>query len=603
MALLPVLKMQGFFNVDNQNDYHNIDTIMNRLFKFLTIIALLLHNFSCQRNQSISMYQIDPLYKVLKERTYFVDELDTILAARGEVASLQIVVKANEEIIEINAVVKEIKTGEGTTLHAVAEVGWVGYVRVGRSYNPPSRDIIRSASDYFPDPILTDSVFSVEKGEVQPLWISIPIDPSAEPGLYKGTVMITGKTGSGKKEWAKDFYIRIYPVNLGKSPLLVTNWSAHFNTTALSYLNNNEPLELYSDLYWELVEMHAGMMASHRQNVHRIFPVWHTQYSLDEGKYTFDFSRFDKEAELFDRYGVLERIEGGHLAWRSGNWDSPFYVEVPLPDSEESRALQVGINPLKVENGMRFVKLSIEDPRTQNFLDQFLPALREHLAEKGWLNRYMQHIADEPTSKNSESYRKISDYVKKHLPDVKILDAVLTSKELAGTIDIWVPVLDVLHRDHQFYLDLKKEGKELWYYTCVAPRGNYANRFIELPLIQTRLLHWINFKYNAIGYLHWGLNYWEKDQLNTDASRDRGKLPAGDNCIIYPGYKKLYTSIRFEAMRDGIDDYQLLKMVEEKDSTKAREFANNLVLDFDQYDNSVTHFRKIRKQILEFLSK
>ncbi len=576
---------------------------MNRLFKFLTIIALFPHAFSCQRNQSLSMYQIDPLYKVLKERAYFVDEVDTILAVRGEVASLQIVVKANESISEMNAVVKEIKTEEGATLQTEAKTGWVGYVRVGRSYNPPSRDIIRSASDYFPDPILTDSVFSVETGEVQPLWISIPVDSSAEPGLYRGTVVVTGKTGFGKKEWTKDFYIRIYPVTLGKSPLLVTNWSAHFNTTALSYMNNNEPMELYSDLYWELVEMHAGMMASHRQNVHRIFPVWHTQYTFDQGKYTFDFSRFDKEAELFDRYGVLERIEGGHLAWRSGNWDSPFYVEVPLPDSEESRALQVGINPLKVENGMRFVKLSIEDPRTQNFLDQFLPALREHLAEKGWLNRYMQHIADEPTSKNSESYRKISDYVKKHLPDVKILDAVLTSKELAGTIDIWVPVLDVLHRDHQFYLDLKKEGKELWYYTCVAPRGNYANRFIELPLIQTRLLHWINFKYNAIGYLHWGLNYWEKDQLNTDASRDRGKLPAGDNCIIYPGYKKLYTSIRFEAMRDGIDDYQLLKMVEEKDSTKAREFANNLVLDFDQYDNSVTHFRKIRKQILEFLSK
>lgn len=107
-------------------------------------------------------------------------------------------------------------------------------------------------------------------------------------------------------------------------------------------------------------------------------------------------------------------------------------------------------------------------------------------------------------------------------------------------------------------------------------------------------LHLVLYKLKKIG---------EKDQLNIDASRDRGRLPAGDNCIIYPGYRKLYTSIRFEAMRDGIDDYQLLKMVEEKDSTKAREFANNLVIDFDQYDNSVTHFRKIRKQILEFLSK
>ena len=41
----------------------------------------------------------------------------------------------------------------------------------------------------------------------------------------------------------------------------------------------------------------------------------------------------------------------------------------------------------------------------------------------------MQHIADEPTAK-VESYRQISGYVKKHLPDEDI-DAVLTSKELA----------------------------------------------------------------------------------------------------------------------------------------------------------------------------
>lgn len=576
---------------------------MNKLFKYLTIIVLVSITFSCNKNQSISMYQIDPLYKVLKERSYFVDEVDTILAVKGEVASLQIVVKANEAIDDMIAKVQEIKTEDGTTLQTEAEAGWVGYVRVGRSYYPPSVDIIRSASDYFPDPILTDSAFSVEAGEVQPLWISIPIDESTEPGLYKGSVIISGKSGSQKSKWKKDFYIRVYPVTLEKSPLLVTNWSSHFSTTSLSYMNNNEPLELYSDLYWELVEMHAKIMASHRQNVHRIYPVWQTQYTFNEGNYTFNFTRFDKEAELFDSYGVLERIEGGHLAWRSGNWNSPFFVEVPLPDNEESQKLQTGINPMKVENGVRFVMLPIDDPRTKNFLDQFLPALKEHLSEKGWLDRYMQHIADEPTSKNSDSYRKISNYVKRHLPDVKILDAVLTSKELAGTIDVWVPVLDVLHRDHQFYLDLQKNGKELWFYTCVMPRGNYANRFIEQPLIQTRLLHWINFKYDAVGFLHWGLNYWEKDQLNTDASRDRGRLPAGDNCIIYPGYRKLYSSIRFEAMRDGIDDYQLLKLVEAKDSTKAREYTNNLILNFDQYDNSVTHFRKIRKSMLDFLSK
>lgn len=572
-------------------------------FNRIVLAALLGLFVSCNADKQVALYQVDPLNKVLKERTYFVDETDTILAVRGEVASLQIVAKAFATVEEMKVSVGEIRSLDGLSVLADAEAGFVGYVRVGRSYSPPSRDIIRTSSDYFPDPIIPDSVFSIDPGEIQPLWISIPVARTANPGLYRGSVILKGKTNRGSKTWTRDFYIRVYPVTLEKSPLYVTNWSSHFNPLSMSYMNNNEKVELYSEFYWELVEMNAEIMASHRQNVHRIYPVWNTRYTFEAGRYTFDFSRFDKEAELFDRYGVLERIEGGHLAWRSGNWDSPFYVEVPLPDDEESGKLLPGIHPLKVENGMRFVKLPIEDPRTQNFLDQFLPALKEHLLQKGWLGRYMQHIADEPTAKNSESYSKISGYVKKHLPEVKILDAVLTSKELAGTIDVWVPVLDVLHKDYSFYKELQQKNKEVWFYTCVVPRGNYANRFIELPLIQTRLLHWINFKYNITGYLHWGLNYWEKDQMHIDASRDRGKLPAGDHCIIYPGYRKLYTSIRFEAMRDGIDDYQLLRMVEAMDSAKAKGFANNLVLNFDSYDNSVTHFRKVRKEMLDFLAR
>lgn len=553
------------------------------------------------KNDKVYLYQVDPLKKVLKDQTYFRDEADTIRAARGEVASVQLVIKALADIRNMEAFVENISSE--TSGLTGASCGWVGYVWVGRSYDPPSRDIIRSNSGFFPDPILTDTTISVQTGEAQPLWISVPIDKNAPAGLYKGRVKISGEIGKKKQSWQKDFYIRVYPVTLGESPLLISNWSAHFSPVVLGYLNNNQDVPAYSDLYWELIGKHAEIMASHRQNVHRIYPVWHTQYTCKDGKYSFDFSRFDKEVEIFDKAGALRRIEGGHLAWRSGAWDEPFFVEVPLPDNEENKKLQPSPNPLNPENGIRFVKLPIEDERTQNFLNQFLPALKAHLEEKGWLDRYMQHIGDEPNAKNAPSYRAISDYVHKYLPGVKIMDAVLTSKELAGTIDVWIPVLDVLHRDHGFYQQLQKEGKEVWFYTCVVPRGNYANRFIELPLIQTRYLHWINYKYNVTGYLHWGLNFWVKDQLQADASRDRGKLPAGDNCIIYPGYHKLYSSIRFETMRDGIDDYQLLRMLEQKNPAKAREYVNGVIQNFDKYDNSFRYFREIRKGILELLSQ
>jgi hypothetical protein len=574
---------------------------MKKIQILLSGFILLLVLQTCNHPEGLKLYQVDPLKKVLKEQTYFRDEPDTIRVAKGEYATIQIVAKGLCDVKEMKASVKEIKSGDGSTLSG-ATAGWVGYVHVGRSYYPPSSVLLRSTSDFFPDPILTDSAFSIENGEVQPLWITVPIDLSAQAGSYKGTVEISGLINGKKQTWKKDFFLKVYPVTMGKSPLYITNWSAHFNPVSLSYLNDNETVEIYSPLYWELIEMHAEIMASHRQNVHRIYPVWHTQYTLENGKYTFDFSRFDKETDIFDKAGALELIEGGHLAWRSGAWNSPFYVEVPVTDNEESRKLIAGINPLKVENGIRFVKLPVGDPRTQNFLNQFLPALKEHLEKKGWLDRYTQHIADEPTPANAGSYGEISNYIRKYMPGVRLLDAVLTSKELAGTIDIWIPELDILHKDFAFYQQLQKDGKEVWFYTCVGPRGNYANRFIEQPLLQTRYLHWINYKYNVTGYLHWGLNYWIRDQLDADASRDGGKLPAGDNCIIYPGYKKLYSSIRFESMRDGIDDYRLLKMLEEKKPDKAKSLANSIIQNFDQYDGSIRHFRIVRKQLLEALS-
>ncbi|MDD7456101.1 MAG: DUF4091 domain-containing protein [Bacteroidales bacterium] len=550
----------------------------------------------------LKLYQVDPLQKVFKETVYLVDQVDTIRAACGEYATVQIVMKARQEIRDIGLKVVGIQSETGARLEG-ATVGWVGYVPIGRSYSDPAPDIIRTLSGYFPDPILTDSLFTAEAGEVQPLWITIPVNAIATPGLYAGKIEITGKIKQRTHTWNKTFYIRVYPVRLGKSPLLMTNWSSHFDSSSMRFLNNGQPVERYSPLYWDLISLYAKTMSEHRQNVFRIFPTWHTLYTLDaDGKYTFDFSRFDREVEIYEKEGALRLIEGGHLAWRSGTWNSDFYVEVPLRDDEESHSLHASPCPQKVENGLRFVILPVNDPRAKNFLTQFLPALRSHLSEKGWLDKYVQHIGDEPTAQNAESYAKISTYIRKYMPGVRLIDAVLASKELAGTIDIWVPVLQVLHHNQGFFQDLKKQGKEVWYYTCTNPRGNYANRFIELPLIKTRYLHWINFKYDLPGFLHWGLNFWNDDPFHSTASRDAGKLPAGDHAIIYPGYRKIYSSIRYEAERDGIDDYQLLRMLEKKDPAKAYALANGLIMNYDNYDTSIPFFRKTRKELLEALS-
>jgi hypothetical protein len=171
---------------------------------------------------------------------------------------------------------------------------------------------------------------------------------------------------------------------------------------------------------------------------------------------------------------------------------------------------------------------------------------------------YMQHVADEPTGANAASYIRIAEFVKKHLPGIPVIEACMHS-QLANTIDIWTPILDQYHGEYAFYRERQAAGDEVWFYTCTGPQGNYANRFLEQPLIQTRLLHWINYRYGATGYLHWGFNWWH---LNTiDDSAAASNWPGGDAWIVYPADGTVYSSIRLAAMRDGIADYELLKLL------------------------------------------
>lgn len=55
-------------------------------------------------------------------------------------------------------------------------------------------------------------------------------------------------------------------------------------------------------------------------------------------------------------------------------------------------------------------------------------------------------------------------------------------------------------------------------------------------------------------------------------------------------------------MRDGIYDYELLKMPEKKDTAKSAQLAGEIIRGFNDYDGSISYFREIRKKMLEILS-
>ena len=562
---------------------------MKHLFSILFLIFL-----SCQSPKYNVLFEyVDPLQKILPGSTYFVPSIARADVARGEHASFQFAVRSNTDITNLKI---EIKAPEkaGQQLSEIKK-GFVDYVQVGRTNPDPSNDIMISSSGYFPDPILYKADIDVPFGVTRPIWISVKIPEDCEQGSYTGEVQITGETNGIKFSRSKKILIEVYKPVIDKTSLWVTNW---FFLERLSYLNGKKAVEKYSDTYWELTRILAKKLAEYRQNVAMISPLDHTKFVFKNGKWHFDFSNFNKLVALFMEEGVIGMLEGGHLGNRiDGSWEGDFGLKVPVIEQDTTYLETKALN----------------DRQTKSFYDDFVPALVNNIREKGWEGFYVQHIADEPIDANVDSYIEISKYIKSLAPGIKIIEACHTNK-LKGMIDIWVPQMNFLHKDLPFYKQQQAEGAEAWYYTCLSPKGEYANRFIELPLIKTRLLHWVNHKYDIPGYLHWGFNYWGSgggittaDNPYDDASgvitSSGNILPGGDCWIVYPGEKTIYPSIRLEAMRDGIVDYELLKMYRDRFPDEANELVRTTVYGFEHYDTNILDFRKKRRKILEDLSQ
>lgn len=561
--------------------------------QFLFFLSLMSGMTSCTMSPTteseVSFAQVDPFLKVFRESSHFPEFKDTAEVAAGEHATFQFVVKSGKTLTDLSVEISQFKNQESETLDP-ARSGFIDYVRVGRQTPDRARDAITPLSNYYPDPIIEKNNWTAERDMAQPIWITVPVPTDAKPGNYQATFSLSGKTGGKTFRIERKMDIKVYPVVMQEPDLWVANW---FSTSAekMKVFNGGEDAELYSDTYWEMIRELAAKLKACYSNVILISPLEHIGFTEEDGIYSFDFSQFDKMIGIFKEAGILKMIEGGHIAGRTGNWDSPFAPYVPeLKDGKKS-----------------LVQYPMASEKARNFYMQFIPALISHLKKTDAGNLYTQHIADEPISSNIKSYVEIARFIKGQCPEIKIIEAC-HSHDLENTLDIWVPQLNFYKDGYNFYRERQKKGDEVWFYTCLAPQGDFANRFLEQPLIKTRLIHWINFKYGATGYLHWGFNQWfanndpyqETTLMNTESGNT---LPGGDSWIVYPDRGKLYGSIRLEAMRDGIADYTLLQMLAKKNPELATELCRLVIFHWTLYDTEGNHFRKIRRQILEELSK
>jgi hypothetical protein len=448
--------------------------------------------------------------------------------------------------------------------------GLVGFVeRKGQPKNP---HVIRRAPFRVYDAM--EPVASPVKAAAATtaLRLEIPVARDARPGPRAYTVTIA----AGRQEQRLDLTVTVHKALIppvGKRSLPYTNWFS------LAIMAKRHGLKPFSEAHWEMIGRYARLMARGRQNA--FWVPWGDIFQRTKAGLVLDRPKMRRLVETFTEAGMYY-IEGGHVGHRTGGkWTSPtFDITMGGPRAT---------SPEGVADLARACK-----------------QLMEEIERNGWRDRWVQHITDEPIDVNAEDYRKLAAMVRKHMAGLPILDAT-ESEKLVGLVDIWCPKVQEYQRRRDFFDARRAAGDRVWVYTCCFPGGPWLNRLLDMELLRPALLGWATARYDLDGFLHWGLNHYRSDQdpfnQSVVAHGGNNRLPAGDTHVVYPGKDAPWSSLRFEAQREGLEDYELLKQLKAKDPKTAARIVAKAFRAYDDYTKDTRTFRQARKALLEALDQ
>ncbi|MBP1990592.1 S-layer homology domain-containing protein [Paenibacillus eucommiae] len=270
-------------------------------------------------------------------------------------------------------------------------------------------------------------------------------------------------------------------------------------------------------------------------------------------------------------------------------------------DAKMESLLEKGLNTLMVH-------------RDNYLAPDIAQKLFAHLREKGWLDMTYVYLTDEPTEETFPTWIQMAEEWKSIVPDVKIMITTYPTQALVNTVDIWsVPGM---RDDPQEAENVLQRGEELWWYHTDPPHPN-ANFLIDMPAVDVRATFWQSWQgfltKGYTGFLYswstWvGSNPWE--ETGPFISRN------GTESQIYPSENGPVNSIRWEVIRDGIEDYdysfmlwELLQRVEqempENENKEEVIKAKNLlefpmsITDYIEQANIVQEAGKWRKEVAD----
>lgn len=479
--------------------------------------------------------------KVLQDVHGIYDNIRTdakvnVTAARGEYESQHIIITAKEKPLQYTLSVGEMKSADGTVFPADnVDVFHEKYVHVIKNY-----DKTGTPTGHYPDALVPyenivkagENVVNANENQGLYFRFNVPLDQKA--GTYTGnaTLNIGGES-------------RAIPLTLTVADLTVSEES---------HAKNN---------FFSRGLFHKGELES-TQRMFNLYTEALFEYRLSPCTIVMESYHTDEEIETYVdmSYNYMQNPKCTNLAIPYGTKRVQGYTCIDADIFE--RYLKAFAKRSFEENYNMFKKLVcylgiIDEPQ----LNDTFEALKVVV---GVYRDTLERVASE-----IENDASITSPIKADVVGAmrKVRNTITThyNEEFAEYIDTWCPMYHMYDGELIHNYDSQEER---WWYGCISPRAPYPTYHTEDTLLSARAVSWMQAEYGIVGNLYWGYDLYAnyngtsyeeiEDYYGGDAKRfDQVN---GDGYLFYPGKKYGVDgpigSLRLEAIRDGLEEYELL---------------------------------------------
>ncbi|WP_276496676.1 DUF4091 domain-containing protein [Pontibacter litorisediminis] len=458
-------------------------------------------------------------------------------AWKGEKVHTQLLVWANREIPRLQVSLSDLKDGKGNRIASKnITAGFVRYVMTdefgqGCGYRKPTD----YDSSLVADPIDTAAVTAVAANTVQPLWLSIAVPRNTPAGKYRGVVTVHA---------GKPYKLRVAVTVQERELPPPGEWAFDLDLwqhpAAVARVHG---VPLWSQAHYDAMRPYYTMLASAGQKnitASIIDEPWNHQTYDDfpslvkwikrkDGTWAYDYSRFDAYVSFVMSCGIKQRIN----CYTMVPWEMAF------PYFDEATGQEVVFSA------------KAGTPEYNAFWGNMLQDFARHLKQKGWFSITSIAMDERPLA----DMQAVIKLLKETDPDWKIALAGIYHPEIEPDIFDY-SIASKWKFGEKVLEERKASGKPSTFYTSCEEA--LPNGFTFSPPAEHAWIGWYAAAQGFTGYLRWAYNSWVENPLLDSRFRT---WPAGDTYQVYPGP---LTSIRFEKLVEGIQDFEKIRLLREE---------------------------------------